>query len=1075
MNVIRQRMLMVIMLVALAGILLHVTARSSDLAVARNQAATPPTATTQPKLKEFLDEAPFPRIYAFYHNATSCVSGGQKAYFVDQMKYVNVAELHYQLGGAKTESSWWRYRYSKIDVNDNGNCDDPDDMRVVDWLEKQWRDMPANAHGVSIPHYQLAFLPLWYFKEDDASGFDVMHRRTIDDCDAAYTFIPTPTPTPTNATPPTPGGPPTSTPVPTATPDADYLEKQVWALHAATNGDVMRWRDGANLALINVYAGTPIATSVVIRCDTRITEGLIPAETPAPRTYHEWMPLWVDARIGETQLDNDPNEINPWDGIRIDSQANLFSWARQADFDLDGHLDVRKLENGGYFDEDTAFGRHYLDDLYQQGVDKLFQNIYQYHPGEWLMGGNDAWHPNGSSPDDPSGFGELPNMHFTIAENWTKDWGSNGQYHFMRWPNPDDGGYSSNVTFSKAVRIWDNWAHHGNGRKGYVILSKCDDAANDCLSLPSQTDETTYGWDDMHREFRFSLAAALMLDAYHAFTGAGYDMTPYWYDEYAVIWDDSKAQAARTNDEKAKGIGWLGYPISAPLEVDSSGHVTGVNLCSAIDGWRKATPTPTPAPGETPTPKPATAWIRYFEHGVAILNPSSNDITVELDPNTTYYRIQCSSGGGSTVNAEVDCHTNNGQPVDNHQVTVEAHDGLLLYGEANQTDKIAISASQYDIQYWEGPELLIDDRGEQTWQWGNRTDETSPTISIANDELREVVSGRLIFHINDPDLQMDIKNGDIVDAFLSLRTDANLNDASMWLIAQKSAEDAEENFQKILWIDPNLQGQGWHRSPSLREALIELADQSGWNGHVEFFLVPTAFNHQLVFDAYDKAVTNAPTLVILRKKVRSTPCVTENTTGPYQATYQHGVNGYYGGEDTYIVTTDWEPPTIHDTHPALYIRVNYPNEQIYSSLIRFNNATLPAGAEIVKAQLDMFYAGQSVNGGDLTAYVAYTKEPWKASETTWVNFQTSLYWNATGVKGVDDRDPHVYVLPVNYQQVGNWLSFNVTQVVKDTPGDDYDFFFYGSFDGVNKNIYFHSNDYWKASERPKLTIWYRMP
>ena len=1054
-NVIRQRMLMVIMLVALAGILLHVTARSNDLAVARSQAATSPTATTQPKLKEFLDEMPFPRVYAFYHNATSCVSGGQKAYFVDQMKYVNVAELHYQLGGAKTESSWWKYRYSKIDVNDNGNCDDPDDMRVVDWLEKQWRDMPANAHGVSIPHYQLAFLPLWYFKEDDASGFDVMHRRTVDDCDAAYTFT-----------------------TPTSTPDANYLDKRVWALHAATNGDVVRWRDGANLALINVYAGTPTATSVAIRCDTRITEGLTPTETPAPRTYQEWMPLWVDARIGETQVDNDTNEINPWDGIRIDSQANLFSWARQADFDLDGHLDVRKLENGGYFDEDTAFGRHYLDDLYQQGVDKLFQNIYQYHSGEWLMGGNEAWHPNGSSPDDPSGFGELPNMHFTIAENWTKRWGSDGAFEFMSWPDPDTGKYypASQMTFETAVRIWDTWTHQGNGRKGFVIFSKCDAGDDnpdneDCNHLANAP--RGYGYAAMHREFRFSLAAALMLDAYHAFTGEGYHMAPYWYDEYAVFWDGSKAQAARTNDEKAKGIGWLGFPVSDPLGLVHIGNQVyavpddnPTNLCKALDNTRS---------GQNPNVEDFNAWIRYFEHGVAILNPSSDDMTVALDPNTTYYRIQCSSGGGSTVNAEVDCHTNNGQPVENHQVAVKPYDGLLLYGEANQTDKIAISASQYDIQYREGPELLSDDRGIQTWQWTNSTDETSPTINILNDELREVLSGRLIFHITDTTLQTDIKNGDIVDAFLSLRTDANLNDASMWLIAQKSAEDAEENFQKISWIDPNLQGQGWHRSPSLREALIELANQSGWDGHVEFFLDPEAFNHHLVFDAYDKAVTNAPTLVILRKKVRSTPCVTENTTGPYQVTYQHGVNGYYGGEDTFIVTTDWEPPTTHDTHPALYIRVNYPNEQIYSSLIRFNNVTLPAGAEIVKAQLDMFYAGQSVNGGDLTAYVAYTKEPWKASETTWVNFQTSLYWNATGVKGVDDRDPHVYVLPVNYQQVGNWLSFDVTQVVKDTSGDDYDFFFYGSFDGVNKNIYFHSNDYWKASERPKLTIWYRMP
>ena len=297
----------------------------------------------------------------------------------------------------------------------------------------------------------------------------------------------------------------------------------------------------------------------------------------------------------------------------------------------------------------------------------------------------------------------------------------------------------------------------------------------------------------------------------------------------------------------------------------------------------------------------------------------------------------------------------------------------------------------------------------------------------------------------------------------------------MWLVVQRSPDDPEESNLKVPWTDRHLLGEGWHRTPSLKEALVQLANQEGWDGKVEFFLDPDSFSHHLAFKTFDSGTVNAPTLVIIRKKKITSSCTTTNTTGTYQITYQHGANGYNGGEDTYIVTTDWEPPTTHDTFPALYIRINYPNDQIYSSLIRFNDAALPAGAEIVKAQLDMYYAGQSVNGGDLTAYVAYTKEPWKASETTWVNFQTSLYWNATGVKGVDDRDPHVYVLPVNYQQMGNWLSFDVTQVVKDTPGDDYDFFFYGSFDGVNKNIYFHSNDYWKASERPKLTIWYRMP
>ena len=1104
----------VILVVFAAMTILFSSALSSANPVERSlaqQGTSTATATPFPMLNAFLDEVPFPRVYVFDHASGPCITN--VGLYEEKARYANVVELHFRQGLSKNsttptpDNNYMDYNPTLLDLDGDGVCyngqstPDPEDVRVVDWLEDQWAQMPANAHGVSVPHYQIAFLPVWYFDASGVGGPGRVHRQQIDDCDHTYAYHD-----------------PTVTPTPQTSADSYLKTPYPWALHAAPTGTAhddrgkeVVWVGHATLPLANVYVGTPVVTPPVdIRCPSYTTK--FTAETPTPQSFVEWAPKWLEARVGQTRLHDDPTSYNPWDGVRIDSQSNLHGWLDlPVDYDLDEIGDQKTDGQGNYVGGDDTRGYHYTNRLYREGVHRILTELYQNHTGQWLMGGNDAWHPDGSSPDDPSGFGLMPNMHFTIAENWTEQWGSsdsNGKqiFHFEGWPDPNvkrnEPHDWTSANFSDWVRIWDTWTHKGNGRKGFVILSKCDDPLeNKCNGLEAGSlDDNEYGWDDMHREFRFSLAAALMLDAYHAFTGAGYHMTPYWYDEYAVIWDDSKAQAARTNDEKAKGIGWLGFPISDPLGVNGSGEITNTSLCQA---------------NANHTVDQYTAWVRYFEHGVAILNPSGKEITVHLNNEYTYQRIRCSKYGTPTpaVDGEVDCVVNNGEDISGSdpQITVSAHNGIILYSDTSSenTFYIPIAKSEDDVFYLEKCQMANDDRGNLVNQYvAKEEDKFAPTISVYGGGwyiCREQRSGMVTFYFNDTEKQKILSRG-IASAYLHVfipsptptpsptpgggsggpptPSASGPDEPSVWFSVEttKTTTSTATPPPTAIWHDWQLGnhhiGYEWHRSPALTELVETSARQSNWNNAVKLHMDPYSGGSELVFETFDAKSdhSTAPFLEVHLKPIQAvTPCVVEPTPSVYQATYQHGVNGYYGGEDTFIVTTDWEPPTTHDTHPALYIRVNYPNEQIYSSLIRFNNATLPAGAEIVKAQLDMFYAGQSVNGGDLTAYVAYTKEPWKASETTWVNFQTSLYWNATGVKGVDDRDPHVYVLPVNYQQVGNWLSFDVTQVVKDTSGDDYDFFFYGSFDGVNKNIYFHSNDYWKASERPKLTIWYRMP
>ena len=125
---------------------------------------------------------------------------------------------------------------------------------------------------------------------------------------------------------------------------------------------------------------------------------------------------------------------------------------------------------------------------------------------------------------------------------------------------------------------------------------------------------------------------------------------------------------------------------------------------------------------------------------------------------------------------------------------------------------------------------------------------------------------------------------------------------------------------------------------------------------------------------------------------------------PQLAALQHGTDGYYAAQDTYIVTSNWEPPTLHDTFPVLYVRTNSAEPEIMSSLIGFDNISLPYSAFPVHATLSLYYLGQSVNGGDITVHVAGVEPEWIASQTTWTHYRSGYPWQIPGAKGSSENN-----------------------------------------------------------------------
>jgi len=125
--------------------------------------------------------------------------------------------------------------------------------------------------------------------------------------------------------------------------------------------------------------------------------------------------------------------------------------------------------------------------------------------------------------------------------------------------------------------------------------------------------------------------------------------------------------------------------------------------------------------------------------------------------------------------------------------------------------------------------------------------------------------------------------------------------------------------------------------------------------------------------------------------------------------------------------------------------------------------------DVVSGTLSLYYTGQSVNGGDVLAHIAGLSKDWVPSETTWVQYKTGSNWQTAGAKGADDRWFPSQSRTINYLEVGSWISFDVSDMVRQGV---YDFILYPSSLGVNKDVQFASNEYWDVTKRPKLTIQY---
>jgi hypothetical protein len=150
------------------------------------------------------------------------------------------------------------------------------------------------------------------------------------------------------------------------------------------------------------------------------------------------------------------------------------------------------------------------------------------------------------------------------------------------------------------------------------------------------------------------------------------------------------------------------------------------------------------------------------------------------------------------------------------------------------------------------------------------------------------------------------------------------------------------------------------------------------------------------------------------------PCAGTPEPGAILTTFQQGVNGYHGAEDTTLTFPDG------NFHDAWYILIGYKAHN--SGLIRYDVSSIPAGSRILCASLSIFGEGWSGAPFDLAVGAFYVKRPWIAAEATWYRATEWVPWQAGGCNGPDDRaqSPEFTFIA---NTLGSWYHLNVTHVV----------------------------------------------
>jgi hypothetical protein len=157
-----------------------------------------------------------------------------------------------------------------------------------------------------------------------------------------------------------------------------------------------------------------------------------------------------------------------------------------------------------------------------------------------------------------------------------------------------------------------------------------------------------------------------------------------------------------------------------------------------------------------------------------------------------------------------------------------------------------------------------------------------------------------------------------------------------------------------------------------------------------------------------------------------TPGPTATPAAVVTVTLQDGMDGYRGGEDTYLY--QYAADSNYCAHDLL--RVGY--KQGYAALVRFELSPIPVDALITQARLQLYARGWG--GGNMTISAYRVLRGTDLCQATWNQARSGQNWGLPGCNDTAaDRSPTPEDNVVT-SGVSQWYGFDLTGLVQDWLG-----------------------------------------
>jgi hypothetical protein len=144
-------------------------------------------------------------------------------------------------------------------------------------------------------------------------------------------------------------------------------------------------------------------------------------------------------------------------------------------------------------------------------------------------------------------------------------------------------------------------------------------------------------------------------------------------------------------------------------------------------------------------------------------------------------------------------------------------------------------------------------------------------------------------------------------------------------------------------------------------------------------------------------------------------------------TLQQGVNGYSGAEDTYIYVEN--PGGIYYSSSPLGVDTSSPGSGLKkAALVRFGLSSIPTGATILSASLQLYAVGWG--GGNMAIGAYAITRTVTLSQVTWNNAQTGNPWGVAGCNNTTTDRRANAESSLTTSGTNKWYAFDLTALVQ---------------------------------------------